>query len=173
MASLNGVQLRSLKFFEGMEGYGFNATVYLNGKRVGTAMDQGDGGALYLNIQQEWAEKLNDISKLYFDKYPSWLAEGSATTQNYTEPFINELVEFSELEKSFKKEAKKGNGLVVCQFVERTASPFTSDGTYIEDKIYSVPLQKINESFLTKLQSTTNPISIKTYQTLDDFIIET
>lgn len=40
----------SLKEFDGLEGYGFSATVTRNGKKVGEVVDEGNGGAPYLRL---------------------------------------------------------------------------------------------------------------------------
>ena len=44
MASIKGFQLKNVKQTLGREGYGCTATMYLNGKKIGTYADYGDGG---------------------------------------------------------------------------------------------------------------------------------
>jgi hypothetical protein len=44
MASIKGFQLKNVKRTVGREGYGCTATMYLNGKKIGTYADYGDGG---------------------------------------------------------------------------------------------------------------------------------
>lgn len=44
MASIKGFQLKNVKQPIGMEGYGCIASMYLNGKKIGTYTDYGDGG---------------------------------------------------------------------------------------------------------------------------------
>ena len=44
MASIKGFQLKNVKNTLGREGYGCTATMYLNGKKIGTYADYGDGG---------------------------------------------------------------------------------------------------------------------------------
>jgi hypothetical protein len=44
MASIKGFQLKNVKNTMGREGYGCLATMYLNGKKIGTYADYGDGG---------------------------------------------------------------------------------------------------------------------------------
>ena len=43
MASIKGFQLKNVKQTLGREGYGCIATMYLNGKKIGTYEDYGDG----------------------------------------------------------------------------------------------------------------------------------
>ena len=44
MASIKGFQMKNVKRTVGREGYGCLATMYLNGKKIGTYEDYGDGG---------------------------------------------------------------------------------------------------------------------------------
>ena len=44
MASIKGFQMKSVKQTLGREGYGCTATLYLNGKKIGTYANYGDGG---------------------------------------------------------------------------------------------------------------------------------
>ena len=43
MASIKGFQMKNVKNIMGREGYGCSATMYLNGKKIGTYIDYGDG----------------------------------------------------------------------------------------------------------------------------------
>ena len=43
MASIKGFQMKNVKNTLGREGYGCTATMYLNGKKIGTYADYGDG----------------------------------------------------------------------------------------------------------------------------------
>lgn len=38
------LEVKNVKTFQGMEGYGYNAALYLNGKRVAFVIDEGCGG---------------------------------------------------------------------------------------------------------------------------------
>lgn len=44
MASIKGFQMKNIKKTQGIEGCGCTATMYLNGKKIGTFADYGDGG---------------------------------------------------------------------------------------------------------------------------------
>lgn len=44
MASIKGFQMKNVKTIVGREGYGCTGTMYLNGKKIGTYADYGDGG---------------------------------------------------------------------------------------------------------------------------------
>ena len=56
MASIKGFQLKNVKQTLGMEGYGCIATMYLNGKKIGTYADYGDGGCENVDYVSREAE---------------------------------------------------------------------------------------------------------------------
>ena len=57
MAKIFGIQLKNVKQFTGWEGYGVNASVYLDGKRIGTFNDRADGGPLDWTVIQKKQRK--------------------------------------------------------------------------------------------------------------------
>ena len=56
MASIKGFQLKNIKNILGREGYGCTATMYLNGKKIGTYADYGDGACEEVNYVSNEAE---------------------------------------------------------------------------------------------------------------------
>ncbi len=50
------LELKNIKTFQGMEGSGYNATLYLNGKRVAFVIDEGCGGSPHF----QWEGKDRD-----------------------------------------------------------------------------------------------------------------
>ena len=57
MASIKGFQMKNVKRTLGMEGYGCTATMYLNGKKIGTYADYGDGGCEDVSYVSKAAEQ--------------------------------------------------------------------------------------------------------------------
>lgn len=57
MASIKGFQLKNVKRMLGREGYGCIATMYLNGKKIGTYEDYGDGACEDVTYISPEAEK--------------------------------------------------------------------------------------------------------------------
>lgn len=57
MASIKGFQLKSVKQPIGREGYGCIATMYLNGKKIGTYADYGDGACEDVEYVSKSAEE--------------------------------------------------------------------------------------------------------------------
>lgn len=57
MASIKGFQMKNVKRTLGIEGYGCTATMYLNGNKIGTYADYGDGGCEYVSYVSKEAEQ--------------------------------------------------------------------------------------------------------------------
>lgn len=57
MASIKGFQMKNVKRTLGREGYGCLATLYLNGKKIGTYSDYGDGALEDVEYVSDDAEK--------------------------------------------------------------------------------------------------------------------
>lgn len=56
MASIKGFQMKNVKRTLGIEGYGCTATMYLNGKKIGTYAYYGDGGCEDVSYVSKEAE---------------------------------------------------------------------------------------------------------------------
>lgn len=96
MVKINGIELKNVKTFGGMEGNGFNATVYLNDKKVGKVEDHGFGAGYEFDIipgaEKEFKKAIGKID---------------------TEVFIGKIMDLITLEKAFKKAAKKYTNAVI------------------------------------------------------------
>lgn len=53
MAKMNGFELKGIKTWQGMEGEGFQGSVYYNGKKVGFISDYGDGAMMDITLPRE------------------------------------------------------------------------------------------------------------------------
>lgn len=57
-----GWTIKGLKFFRGMEGDGFNATLYKDGKKVVFVIDEGNGGCFnYEDLDPNWGKTLDEL----------------------------------------------------------------------------------------------------------------
>lgn len=65
MASIKGFQLKNVKNTMGREGYGCIATMYLNGKKIGTYADYGDGACEDVDYVSKDAEA--DMMRVIID----------------------------------------------------------------------------------------------------------
>jgi hypothetical protein len=100
--------LKGIKTFRGMEGMGFNATVYRDGKKVGFAIDDANGGPLML---QEFSKADSDALDAYGKSLPPYPAEPA---RGLTEPtpmdgdlLIEELLNVVEEQKLREKNRKR------------------------------------------------------------------
>ena len=72
MASIKGFQLKNVKQPIGREGYGCIATMYLNGKKIGTYEDYGDGACEDVNyISREAEAEMMKVIIEYAKTYPN------------------------------------------------------------------------------------------------------
>ena len=74
MASIKGFQLKNVKNTLGIEGYGCLATMYLNGKKIGTYADYGDGAMEDVTYVSKEAEEammrvIIDFAKEYDNEF--------------------------------------------------------------------------------------------------------
>ncbi len=98
--------VKGIKFFEGEEGTGFNATLYRNGKRIARVSDYAHGGPLDIRFEDdsEESELQRHVDSL---KVESFECDGevlSLPLASRVEVFINNLVErTSELNQLFRK----------------------------------------------------------------------
>lgn len=72
MATIKGFQLKNVKQIIGREGYGCSASMYLNGKKIGTYIDYGDGGCEEVNYTSKEAEQeMTKIIIAYAKEHPN------------------------------------------------------------------------------------------------------
>lgn len=72
--------IKGLKTFDGMEGGGFECSLYMDGKKVGTAFDSGSGGEARLNVTREVEsafEKWAVANSPEEDVIPYWAVQGA------------------------------------------------------------------------------------------------
>ena len=62
-ATATKYEVKNVKSFEGMEGYGFNCSLYKDGKRIGTVLDDANGGSYYYMLDKGEEEALRDYCK--------------------------------------------------------------------------------------------------------------
>ena len=72
MAKIMGFQLKNIKKTRGIEGYGCIATMYLDGKKIGTYADYADGAMGNAEYDSKEAEeKMTKVIISYAKKHPS------------------------------------------------------------------------------------------------------
>ena len=119
MASIYGVTIKNVKEWSGMEGVGTQANVYYSGKRVGMWTDDGYGGCcdydFDTNIIKPAVEKyFKDWQKKYKGTtYEGLYGDDENMQHSFYDNFMSELANLYDMEKEYKKNAKKGYSVIV------------------------------------------------------------
>lgn len=72
MAQIKNFQMKNIKWNLGREGYGCTGSLYLDGKRIGTYTDYGDGGPEMVDyISPQMEEKMMKFIIAYAKEHPS------------------------------------------------------------------------------------------------------
>lgn len=108
MAKYHGFEVKNVKTWVGMEGYGTRCDVWLNGKKLGTYTDNGDGGCPCYSFR---AQELCDAVKGQCPEL-AWSAYGHDFEPDL-DMLISRLLEMKDMEKEWKKDAKNGRGWLV------------------------------------------------------------
>ncbi|MBU2752803.1 hypothetical protein HER14_18220 [Acidithiobacillus thiooxidans] len=110
--------VKNLKIFRGMEGQGFNATLYLGKQRLGTVIDDASGGPVVLELSpadrsalDEYVQSLPDITCTFNDPDTG----KPATLKPSADWFVSNLVNRTDRLKQIKKILKKPTMLVVLK----------------------------------------------------------
>ena len=154
MAVIKGVTLKGVKNFTGHEGYGIEATIYLDGKKAGRYFDSADGGEPDIDFQSAELEKeAQKRAAAFFAQYP----------HKYTglDTFLCILSDFIGTEKEYKKHAKKGHEIMIVQ-------NGLIDSDVVSQKIFTAP-KNISAERINKCKE--QIINACVYTSLDDFII--
>lgn len=162
MAKLMGVQLKAVKRWEGMEGYGLSANLYIDNKKVGTVLDEGNGGMIFINVLREKQNLLDERRTKYFEKYPP-----VSTSDTDEESFIYELIYKTEDESDFKKFVKRGYPIMVA-----TEHPIVFDEPMPVCERVGCKTFKAASDYIAEKKKEWPKMVFKTYGCLEDFIIE-
>lgn len=170
MAKIMGLELKGVKTFMGMEGYGLNANLYLNGKKVAFVLDEGNGGELSISFTDNTKrDEVFAIAQKYYEKYPKFMLSDNNWAK--LNELIEELYALYETEKYFKKQSKKGYSAVVeVHYIKRMDDFFKNYDPKKKDCMLAFAKWDDNakEQLLKKYQ----PAEYKVYQKLEDFVIE-
>lgn len=110
-------RIKNLKTFRGVEGNGFNATLYLGQKRLGTVIDDASGGPVIFEISDadkkaldDYAQSLPDIVCPFNDHTGK-----PAVLKNSADLFVSHLVNQVASLKRVKSILRKGTMLAVIE----------------------------------------------------------
>lgn len=182
MAKIYGVQLKSIKVWNGMEDQGMEANLYMDNHKIGSVYYGGDGGPMNIYVDnKEDKEEFKERVNRYFKKFPIDTTGYDAKDYNgqkaeewikflmTPEAFVDELCNLNMNEKAFKKYTKEGYKLLlVCDY-----PIFASGNPYIQPMVFggSDPLKSVT-TFIRKKKEAHPLLKCKVYGALDDFVIE-
>ena len=138
MASVKGFQLKNVKQTLGVEGYGCIATMYLNGKKIGTYEDYGDGGCEDVTYVSPKAEE--EMMKVIID-----------FAKEYDNEFIVNL--YHERPQQFKEECerfKQRYPYIPDKDITIETMASNSIVYIVEELLYLMDLEKKFKSYLKK-----------------------
>ena len=103
MASINGVELKALKGFEGHEGYCFQGNVYKDGKKLGFWSQDSWGGCDRFDFDESI---LDEACKDFANGFPDDTPHRDIYEEK--EVFMGAVLDLKLCEQDMKKEFKKG-----------------------------------------------------------------
>jgi|DEB0MinimDraft_10_1074344.scaffolds.fasta_scaffold36120_2 hypothetical protein len=115
------ITLKNIKTFDTMDGMAWDATVYIDGQKVGTAHNDGEGGGAFFHMSAEHEKRLEDHAKtLPWFRYDSdkddfvdcEVDHSDGMAQN-AEMLIETLIENAEQEKRMKRTLKSKAALII------------------------------------------------------------
>lgn len=167
MARLNGVSIRNLQRFMTKEGPMWNATLYLEGIRIGTWSNDSSGGPdlFWLDVDKYDTHKLMDE---FAKKRPDCEYEAA-------DEIMVDLVELTLAEKEYKKITKRGGELMLqltdqyhCIMIELpNEDKGLTDEEIIEKEKEIIAVKKKE----LKEETDINKHEIRIYRGFGDFII--
>jgi hypothetical protein len=182
MARVNGISLKNIKTFTGQEGIGFSASVYLDGKRVGTVIDSAFGGEYDYDITFDAQKKISERIEEYRTAHP--ILNGLAIyempveevwkrCENCTLPteedcswdlFFYDLVQLHDAERMYKNGIKKGlPNLMLINFLNVRNHPTP------QDRIYQFRDPKEASKIIESERQKGCPFTTEMFSSLEDF----
>jgi hypothetical protein len=174
MAKILDFQLKAVKTFPSLEGYGCSANIYYKNKKVGEFLDEGRGGEYRYDFDDRNFEKLfSDARVKYFLKHPIIVSADEKSDTSWVmdnDSFFDELFTLHDREKQYKDVMKHGvKTLVYTKYplFEKGRVPVpVMCGFRCDEKHPAV------ENFKSKKQLEHPTVLFDTYTSLDDFIIK-
>lgn len=166
MASIKGIELKSIKYGNEKAEHLFKANIYLKNKKIGEVQLLNNENNLIYNWKNEEAYKeFLLIAKEYEIENPI-----NIKILNDEDILINDLLELNELEKEFKRVFKKGAKLIAFLKYNNKNTNMNEYNVIKEDIILG--LSEWNNDIERKIIANHNPLEIKLYSSMEDFIIK-
>lgn len=166
MASIRGVELKSIKYGADKDDFFAEASIYINRKKAGKVSLSKNINKLTYNWEKNiYKSDFENISEFYVLDYPN-----NIKSLKNTEILLNDLLELNEIEKEFKRVTKKGATTLALLTYNNRGTLEEEYDLINEDLLLS--FNDWNNSIKKNLIKNYNPKEIKLYNNLNDFIIE-
>ena len=163
MASLNGVEVKSLKEYAGHEGEPLlQGTVYYKGNKLGFWSQDARGGSDNFDFREDVLEEsVLKVKAVQEGKYASYYS---------TDSFMADLVTLALLEKEYKKMVKKGYPILLAGFTWGTGT-YSAIGFKSEKAITNEHKSKVVSEVLKYAYDKTEKVEVAIFKSLLDFEI--
>jgi len=140
--------VKNVKSFQGREGYGFNCTLYRDGKKVGSCIDDASGGEMYpvswdAKVDRKEEQRLLNAHIGTLPKVASSFGDGKMTLTIDEGWFVTELVNQFEKQKEVRKVQRQ------CSTKTLFRTPTMEKGSY---SWYKVPYNERVAKFVREKQ---------------------
>lgn len=169
MAIINGVELKSVKEGYGHERNGLEASIYLDGKKVGDVYNDGVGGCngYYWGVMKNGKFVHNDAEQVITERMDAFYKGCSEGIPKFEaiDSFIEQILELKWIEKQFTSMIKKGQFKVVTF----APSKYYDDGRYEQ----SICIQAMTVADAEKAMKENGRTNFRFYTQTSDFIVNT
>jgi hypothetical protein len=104
MAKIYGVEIKGVKPLRGMEYAGFSGNIYMDNKKVGEVIDDGDGGGMQIDIEENKIAEFNKRSDTFLKTLSQKVSDLMKNDNGVM--LLSKIQELNEIEKEFKKQTK-------------------------------------------------------------------
>lgn len=191
MANINGIEIRSVKIFNGKEGYEKKGNLYLDKKKIGLFSEDSKGSCswivfdldkesnpLFYNRVREYYRKnpvadYIKICKMSLEEYIQNENNLPVTTyeqeskESIMEYFIDALLNLRKMEQAYKIALKKGySAIVIVNYIHLSRNQLPPDEIYYTNGTQE-SFDKVKNAAKQKFQA----VNVKEYKSLKDFTI--
>lgn len=178
MASINGITLKNMKTFRGHEyPVCYQGNIYLGRKKIGFWSQDSWGGPDEVDLERDYSEfrLVQKVKALNEDKAICGKSRGGEEYKlDYDlEMLMSDLVELTDIEKSFKKYAKKHEGKAIAYASIKVPLMGVNDGYLLLNAVSDEAVRHVLKKELSELYSKygEDKVQITIYRKLDDFNI--
>jgi hypothetical protein len=167
MVKINDIELKNIKGTRGHEGEGVTANIYMDGKKIGTLENWGDGGNTNIHIEKPFVEEFDKRHEAYVKKFMD-------DKEADDELFFNEMLELIRIEKRYKDAQKKANGAPLSLIAIYELEKVKGLGSWFELTATATTANGNERNYIERMKIKDSKIDkCKIFLSLKEFIINT